>query len=299
MIWDEIEFIFREAGLQLRRERLIAIATISTVAVLLMLLGAIVLFQLNLRLWTGAISSSLEIRAYFDKALPRLKAVEISDQVAEWPEVKEAEFVTKEEGLKWLRQHFPNTGTMRGLGNPLSDGFRVKVKDPHAAPAVAKRIKALEGVRNVVPSPDDTFVQRVIRVRDTINAAGTVIAALVALAGIFIVHNTVRLALHSRWREIYIMQLVGATRGLIAAPFVLEGLVHGLVGSALACCVLLPAHMYLRDLSARVTPFLLLMPDRELIRFGLGLLAAGAFLGFTGSAVSIRRYLQRRPGWQT
>ncbi len=72
-----------------------------------------------------------------------------------------------------------------------------------------------------------------------------------------------------------------------------------LVGSALACCVLLPAHMYLRDLTARVAPFLLLMPDRDLIRFGLCLLAAGAFLGFTGSAVSIRRFLLRRPGWQT
>ncbi len=299
MIWDEIEFIFRETALQLRRERLIAIATISTVAVLLILLGAIVLFHLNLRLWTGAISNSLEIRAYFDKELSRMKAVTISDQVAQWPEVEEAKFVTKEEGLKWLRANFPNASTMRGLGNPFSDGIKVKVRDPRAAPSVAKKLKALAGVRNVVPSPDDTFVQRVIKVRDIINWAGLVVAFLVAIAGIFIVHNTVRLALHSRWREIYIMQLVGATRSLVAAPFLLEGLFHGLVGSAIACCLLIPAHMYLRDLTVRVAPFFLLMPDRDLVKFGLCLLAAGAFLGFTGSAVSLRRFLRRRPGWQS
>jgi len=299
MIWDEIEFIFRETGLQLRRERLIAIATVSTIAVLLVLLGAIVLFHLNLRLWTGAISNSLEIRAYFRKDLPRAQAEAISKQVSDWPEVISAHFVPREEGLKWLRSNLPGSSTLRGLGNPFSDGVRVRARDPHSAPAVAKRLAALSGVKNVVPSPDDTFIQRVIKVRDIISWAGIVVAALVAIAGIFIVHNTIRLALHARWREIYIMQLVGATRTLVAAPFVFEGLIHGLLGSAIACCLVIPAHMYLRDLTARVAPFFLLMLDRELVKFGFGLLATGALLGLTGSAVSIRRFLLKRPEWQT
>jgi len=126
-----------------------------------------------------------------------------------------------------------------------------------------------------------------------------VIGFLVAIAGVFIVHNTIRLALHARRREIYIMQLIGAGRGVIAAPFLLEGILHGALGAALSCCVLLPAHMYLRSLSERSTLFLLLAPDNALITFGVGLIVAGAFLGLTGSAFSVRRYLRRKPEWQS
>jgi cell division protein FtsX len=95
------------------------------------------------------------------------------------------------------------------------------------------------------------------------------------------------------------MQLVGGTRSLIAAPFMLEGTIHGLIGSAIACCLLVPAHMYLHDLSARAAPFFQLMPDRALVGFAFGLLLTGALLGLTGSTISIRRFLGRRPGWQT
>lgn len=298
MIWDEIEFIIRETGLQLRRERLIAIATISSVAVLLIVLGAIVLFHLNVMTWTRAISSALEIRGYFQKDLPRPEAEAAAKLVSAWPEVSSARFVSKEEGgMEWLRSNF-DTATLHGLGNPFSDEVRVKVRDPHFAPAVGRKLARLRGVRNVVPSPDDTFIQRLIKAKDIITSAGVVIAVLVAVAGVFIVHNTIRLALHARWREIYIMQLVGATRGLVTAPFVLEGLVHGLIGSAIACCLLIPAHMYLHDLSARAAPFFQLLPDRALVSFAVGLILTGALLGFSGSAISIRRFLARRPEWQ-
>lgn len=304
MISDEISFIFREAALQMRRERLIAIATISTIAVLLLVLGALVLFYLNLSLWTGRIAQELEVWAYFAKDVPRAEAERTAAQVGQWAEVASAEFVPKEEGMKKLRTYLPGSSALRGLGNPLPDGVRLRVRDPRLVPAVAWRLAGLAGVKDVLPTPEgavrgEGLVQRVIRVKRAITWAGGIIAGLVTVAGIFIVHNTVRLALHSRWREIYIMQLVGATRTFVAAPFIVEGLVHGFLGAAAACCLLIPAHMYLRSLSARAAPFFLLMPDRAMLTFGLCLLLTGAFLGLTGSIVSVRRFLLRRPDWHT
>lgn len=297
MIWDEIEFIFRETALQLRRERLIAIATVSTVAVLLLLLGALVLFHLNLRLWTDRVAQEMDVWGYFAKDVA--SAQDLARRVGAWPEVTSAQFVPKEEGMKRLRSYLPSSSALRGLRNPLPDGVRLRVRDPRLVPATARRLAALPGIKNVVPDPQDEFIQRMIKAKRIIFWAGVTVLALVAIAGVFIVHNTIRLALHSRWREIYIMQLVGGTRALIAAPFLLEGLVHGLLGSALACCLLIPAHMYLRHLSAHFASFVLLMPDRAMLTFGLGLLLAGALLGVTGSAVSIRRFLRRRPEWHT
>ena len=303
MIWDEIEFIIRETGLQLRRERLIAIATISSVAVLLIVLGSIVLFHLNVRRWTDRISRELEVWGYFDRDVTRLRGESLSREICRWPEVISARFVPKEEGLQKLRSYFPDAQALRGIGNPLPDGVQIRVREPRLVPDVAARLSELAGVKDVLPTPEaaareGSLVQRLAKVKLIVVWAGGIITALVAIAGVFIVHNTVRLALHARRREIYIMQLVGATRGHVAAPFVLEGMIHGLIGSAVACCLLIPAHMYLHDLSIRAAPFFRLMPDHALLRFSAGLLLTGAILGTTGSAISIRRFLRRHPGWQ-
>jgi len=295
MVWEEIDFIIRETGLQLRRERLIAIATISTVAVLLLVLGSLVLFYLNLRLWTGRVANEVEIRAYFGKEVSRADAQEVVKGIGAWSEVRSVRFVPKEEALQWLRERLASSSALRGIGNPLPDAVRVQVRGPDLVPRVAKRLASVKGIKDVVQSAG--FVRWVVKARRIISWSGAIISGLVAIAGMFIIHNTIRLALHARWREIYIMQLVGAARLLVAAPFLLEGMIHGLLGAAIACCLLIPAHMYLRALSARAAPFLLLLPDRALLTFGLGLLLAGALLGFTGSLVSLRRFLTRRPEW--
>jgi cell division protein FtsX len=178
----------------------------------------------------------------------------------------------------------------------LPDAVYVRVRDPRLAEPIAKRLQKAEGIKDV-PRAFGGLAEGVIRFKNAVTWAGVVIALLLGGAGIFIVHNTVRLALYARWREIYIMQLVGATRSLIAAPFLLEGAIHGAVGAWMACCVLIPAHMYLRTLAARSAPFFLLQPDEALVPFGACLVLGGALLGVIGSAFSIRRFLRRKPEW--
>jgi cell division transport system permease protein len=302
MLWAAIDFVCREAALHLRRERLIAIATISTVAVLLLVLGAVVLFLLDVRVWTDEMSRALEVSAYFERDVPREKAEHIAEEISRWPAVRETEFVAKEEGWEWLKSQLASSTQLKDLENPLPDRVRVHVTSPSNVPDVAKQLEEVEGVKDVVPSAADatrrgSFSQRVVQARRAVAYAGIAVGILVALAGIFIVHNTIRLALHSRWREIYIMQLIGATRFLIAAPFLIEGMLQAALGAALACCILVPAHMYLRSLTARSAPFVFLAPDSSMLPFAVILLLAGALLGLTGSAISIRRYMSGRPEW--
>ncbi len=302
MIWHTIDFVCRETALHLKRERLIAIATISTVGVLLLVLGAIVLFLLNLRLWTDRLAHEIQISAYFQSDFSREEALKACEQIAQWPQVHSTDFVPKEEGWEWLKTHLASSTGLSDLENPLPDAVRVRAKDPDLVPALAARLEGLQGVKDVIPGSDSarregSFARRVVQAKRAMLWAGVVISLLVITASIFIIHNTIRLALHSRWREIYIMQLVGTAPTTLAAPFVLEGTLHGLLGAAIASCVLVPVHMYLRDLSARAAPFLLLAPDRSLLPFTLYLLLAGALLGLTGSLVSLRRYLRQKPEW--
>jgi len=304
MSWNTIDFVCRETALHLRRERLIAITTISTIAVLMLVLGSLVLLMLDIKSLTHNLRDMLEVRAYFLRDHPRDKAEEAARSVARWPEVRAAKFVPKEEGWRWLSRTIVSSRKLRGIDNPLPDGITVYVKEPELVPRVAAKLETLNGVKDVVPSAAESrqkggFTYRLIQGKQILTGAGIALSLLVALAGIFIVHNTIRLALHSRWREIYIMQLIGAGRGVIAAPFLLEGMLHGALGATLAACILLPAHMYLRSLSAESVPFVVLAPDSILTWFGFGLLAAGAALGLTGSTFSVRRYLRRKPEWHT
>jgi len=265
-------------------------------------LGAIVLFLLDVRLWTHRLGEELEVSAYFRLDFPRDEAAKATESIALWPEVRAAQLVPKEEGWKWLKGHVASSAKLDGLDNPLPDRVRVHVRDPDRLPAVARKLENLMGVKDVVPSADaagqrGSFAHRVVQAKRAVTWAGIIIALLVAIAGLFIVHNTIRLALHSRRREIYIMQLIGATRGLIATPFLLEGMLQGALGAVVACCILIPAHMYLRNLSAQSAPFVILAPDSTLLPFGVYLVSAGAVLGLTGSGFSVRRYLRRKPEW--
>jgi cell division transport system permease protein len=302
--WNTVDFVCRETALHLRRERLIAVTTISTIAVLMLVLGSLVLLMLDIRSLTHNLRDMLEVRAYFPRDFPRARAQEAAKAVARWPEVRTAKLLPKEEGWRWLSRTIVSSRKLRGMENPLPDGIAAYVKEPELVPRVAAKLEALRGVKDVVPSAAESkqkggFTYRLIQGKQILTGAGVAVSLLVALAGVLIVHNTIRLALHSRWREIYIMQLIGAGRGVIAAPFLLEGMLHGALGALLASCLLLPAHMYLRSLSAESLPFVVLAPDNLLTWFGLGMFAAGAALGLTGSAFSVRRYLRKKPEWQT
>jgi len=305
MIWDSIEFVGRETALQLRRERLIAIATVSTVAVLLLLVGAIILFLLDLRFSTNHIARELEVKAFFHRDFPRAAVQQAERAISRWPEVLSARFMSREQAWQDQKRTFPGMSALRGIDNPLSDGVVVRVKKPESVARVAKKLAGVVGVKDVVPTAEEargagSVARRVATIQRAVSWAVILVSALVVIASTFIVHNTVRLALHARWREIYIMQLVGAARAMVAAPFLLEGAAHGVLGAVLTCCVLIPLHMYLGSLARRSYPSLfLLVPDSTLLPVALCVIAAGGFLGITGSMLSIRRYFRRRPGWQT
>lgn len=306
MIWHTIEFIWRETLLQLRRERLIGIATVSTVAVLLLLLGANLLFLFDLRLWTSDVASQVQVSAYFAQDFPRDKAQAEAGTAGRWPEVRTARFISREEGWEEQKRRTPSfrKAERQGLGpEVLPDAVRLWVHEPAQVPAVAKRLEALEGVKDVIPSPKDPgrvgqYARAVARFQRAVTWTGVILGALVALAGMMIVHNTVRLALHSRWREIYIMQLVGATRSVVAAPFMLEGAIHGAVGAVAAACLLVPAHMYLYAMASASSTWFRLQPNLEVIRFAVCLVIVGTLLGLTGSTMSVRRFLATKPEWQ-
>src|SRR5574340_395551 len=131
MIRHQLRFIWHETLLELRRERLIAVTTISTVAVLLVLLGANVLFVMDLRVWAALVEEEVVVRAYFLKTLPREQAEAFAKEVARWPEVTSAQFVTREELWREFGTKVVNAAQLRGLSSStFSDSVTLRAKRP-------------------------------------------------------------------------------------------------------------------------------------------------------------------------
>ena len=298
-----LDFLFREAGINLRRDRLITFAAATTVGVALTILGASLLFFLNLRLWTERVASRIEVMAYFN-SVPRERAENVTATVGGWPGVREAVFVPQEEAWEELRKTLARGGELTDTKNPLPDAVRVVATDPVLVPRLAARLEGLPEIETTKPTSAESrnprsVLRSILALRNGAQIALLVVGILMSLAAVLIVHNTIRLTLLARWREIGIMQLVGATDLFVAAAFLLEGAFHGAVGAALSWAILLPAYSYLRHLAAQSHPLLLLVTPLAAWQLAFALLGWGVFVGVSGSLLAVRKFLHSRPHWET
>jgi cell division transport system permease protein len=209
------------------------------------------------------------------------------------PDVKTVTYLSKADALaKMKKQLGPDNNVFKQLPvNPLPASLDVKLHDPDSARAVAATVRGRAGVDSV--SYGGKTADRVLRVGATIEAVVGGLILVLAIAAVLLIANTIRLSIHSRRREIEVMKLVGATNWFVRLPFIIEGMLCGLVGAAVAIVLLYASYVGLlrewiqgSDLSSsqvQAISFWLL---------GALLLLAGTGLGAVGSGLTLRRYLR-------
>lgn len=222
--------------------------------------------------------------------------VESSRQaLAAVPGVKSVEFVSKEKALERLREELKgHEGILEGLGsNPLPASFEAGVfeefKEPEKVAEVAGRIKSLEWVEEVQYSKE--WVEKLSSFVRFVQLAAVAIGVFLGAATLFIISNTIRLAVYARRDEIEIMKLVGASDMYVKAPFVLEGLIQGFLGGLLAMCILAIGRYAVLSEVPSYLRFAVELP------FGAGLFLAalvlcGMLMGVAGSLISMNRFLK-------
>jgi len=297
---QSIDFVLQEAMTNLRRDRTITLATVGIVGVAICVLGAATLFLLNLRLLTGKVARELTITAYLQSDVSRGQAISLRSQIGRWPHISSAKLITKEEGWEKFKKVYLAGQRLEQFPIPFTDAIEVRTAAAEELPGVADRLEALQETKKTVPTPEEIhnlrgLPQKAIRLYRGVNIATLILGGLMGMAGLFIIHNTTRLSLFARRREIAIMQLVGATPEFVAGPFLLEGAAHGFIGGLLACALLVPAHMYLRAAAARSRLALIqLLPDDQLLLAASAFIAAGMLLGIIGAWLSLRRFLSHQ-----
>ena len=292
-----VVFSIKRAWQGFWRNAIMSLAATATMVLMLLLLAGFWIIQTGLLAGLQFTEQKVEVVAYLQPNATDGQVERLRQEIEARPDVASLTVVTRDEALEQFRERMAQQGrqdlTQFLDSNPLYASIEVKLTDPSAVGAVSDALdpKVQPIVRNVINIED--LVNRVLTVTNILRTAGTVVLIVVGIIVLFIIVNTIRLAVLARAEEIEIMRLVGASDAFIRWPFVFEGALVGLLG-ALITLGLLTAGA--DPLSSAAVGFFNVLPlqlgsvgrDTVILVFG-----TGVGLGILGSWLSVRTYLIR------
>lgn len=275
----------------MRRNTLMLVASIGTATLLVFLLGLFWLLFMNVRQMEDTLASQIEIHAYLKSSVGYDQAKTLEHTVAGLPSVRSVAYVTQDEALARLQKDVNTKIDLSGImQNPLPSYLALKVKNPEDIPGLSKWLQAQPEVDQVQDLQQ--VVGRMVTFFKTTDHLFLGLVVLMLFCTLFIIYNTIRLGVFSRKKEIEIMQLVGASPGLVRWPFILEGAFYGLVGAVLAIAFLEPGYRALAGQLAEIFPAFPFIQGEAIWSLFGWLLVIGSLVGSSGSFLSVNRYLE-------
>ena len=288
------EYFITESLNSIRRNGLMSLASLMTVALSLLILGVFIILVMNLNHMASVLESQAQVTVYLQDTLKEVEVREIGTRITKLPGVTRVNFIAKEEAMNRFKQRLgEQQGLLAELGeaNPLPNSFEVKLDRPERVKPVALAIAQLKGVEAARYGQE--VVEQLFNLTRMVRIFGVVLILFLGLAALFIIVNTIRLTVFARRREIGIMKYVGATDWFIRWPFIIEGVLLGFLG---ACIAVLPLTQFYSMLTGQVyesLAFLPLLPKYPFMGYvNIFLLCAGIGIGALGSVISVKKFLK-------
>ncbi len=275
------------------RNRTMTGGAIVTTAIMLITLAGFLAINDTLNQMVTALGRKSNLIAYVrDDARPT-RVMEVIEDLRTRPGVGEVQFVSKDDALKIFESRFVDQRDILDVlqSNPLPASVELRLNDPAVVPGLAQELQAMTAVFDDIVVPLDV-VEEVIGISNLARVAGS--AIIIALTGVtlFVIVNTIRIAVFARRQEIEIMKLVGATDWFVRGPFVVEGAIIGGVGAGIAAIALVVLYAQAAPVVTRIVSFLPLSTDADFVRnLAVFTLLVGLIVGSLGSYFSVRRYL--------
>ncbi|CQB51992.1 ABC transporter, cell division protein FtsX [Syntrophomonas zehnderi OL-4] len=286
-------YFFGETFKSLRRNRLLSIATVTTVSICILILGVAVLMTINAGHFINRLESDIEMMVFVDNSLNRSQISDLEREIKDLDGVKSVTFISKEQALKRLQDKFAGQeyNLKNTVGkNPLPDSFEVKAENPQNVTAIAAKIQKMNGVEKV--NYGQGIIERLLKVTQWVRIISVTLIVFLALGAVFLIATTIRLAIFSRRKEIYLMKLIGATDWFIRWPFFIEGIILGSLGSLIAILFLALGYSSLLNNIQTAMFFIPMVTNPGLLtKIYVALFASGALLGVLGTYISLNRFL--------
>jgi len=295
----QFRFFFNEAINSLVRNWVMSVAAIVTVLVSMFVLGLGLILFFNFEQAISDLRNKLEIEVFIKNTASPGDISKLGDQIRAMSEVKDVNFVSKDEALKRLKESFKgHEDVLDALsGNPLPPSYEISLKDPSQIETVAQRffdnpiVDNSPGTHDGVKYGGETS-DRLLKVTTYFLVGGAGFVVLLTVASVLLISNTIRLSIFARRREVEIMRLVGATNWFIRWPFVMEGVFTGMLGATGAAFLVILTNVFLIENVKDKMPFLPFSADVPYFWLVLLVVIGGTMLGSVGSGLALRRFLR-------
>ena len=296
MIYRNLRFALNSAWQSFWRNLAVSMAAVISITLILILAGVNLLvghaFSQVLDSFRAKVS---EISINVADDTPLQTVYDFQQQLSLDPRVTNVRFVTKDEALAQFKADPSNVVLAQQIdGNPLDAKLEVRVADLSDVAAIDTLARRWSGVDPTDPTNyQGDFVNRMLGLSQWLGLAGVGLLAILVVVSIVIVMNTIRTAVYHRRKEIEVMKLVGATEWFVRGPFVLEGVMTGLIAAAFALALLVIAYQPAVERFRSDIAFIPLSYDPAFVAsLARDLLLGGAFLGALGSYIGVRRYVK-------
>lgn len=289
----------REGFLATFRNFALSLSSISSVTVTLLIMAVFMLLSSNLSQITTQLESSVQIHVQINTEYEDQESLNrIESEIKKITDVSKVTFSSKDQELDALiaLDESPDSQEMyesfRGENNPLLHAFLVESSKGESISNIAELIRNIEGVEKAGYGGDQTAV--FVKGMEGVRNVGIIIVIALGLIAVFLISNTIRVSIHSRRKEISIMRTVGATNWYIRWPFIIEGMIIGLLGSIIPIAATYFGYTYIMELTGGyLFSMLTLVPTMPLIlNVSLILMAIGVGVGAIGSVFSVGKMLR-------
>jgi cell division transport system permease protein len=296
MMLRNLKFAFNSAWQSFWRNLAVSLAAVLSITLILILAGINLLvghaFSQVLDSFRERVS---EISINVADDTPLQQVYDFQQKLAADPRVADVKFVTKDEALAQFKSD-PQNGTLTQQieGNPLDAKLDVQVKNLRDVAAIDSLARNWAGVDPTDPTNyQGDFINRMLQLSQWLSLAGVGLLVVLSVASVVIVMNTIRTAVYHRRKEIEVMKLVGATEWFVRGPFVLEGVITGILAASIALALLVVAYEPVVSRFKSDVGFIPLSYDPAFISsLATDLMLAGALLGAVGSYIGVRRFVR-------
>jgi len=296
MILRNLRFALNSAWQSFWRNLAVSLAAVLSITLILILAGINLLVgHAFSQVLDGFRAKVSEISINVADATPLQNVYDFQQQLSADPRVTSVKFITKDEALAQFKADPNNVVLAQQIdGNPLDAKLQVRLAKLDDVAAIDSLARRWSGVDPTDPTNyQGDFVNRMLELSAWLGLAGVALLAILVVVSIVIVMNTIRTAVYHRRKEIEVMKLVGATEWFVKGPFVIEGVMTGLIAAALALALLVIAYEPAVDRFRADIAFIPLTYDPGFVAsLARDLLVGGALLGALGSYIGVRRYVK-------
>ncbi len=285
------------------RQRLLSVATLVVMVMTLFAFGSLIVGNHILTSALNSIQEKIDISVYFKTTTPEDQILNIQKTLQQMSQVKSVQYISNAQALQIFEQQHASDPTisqaLNELGtNPLSASLNIKANNPNDYPVIANYLNGSQVsglVENVSYNQNQLVIKRLAEIINISREAGLILTIILAFAATLIAFNTILIAIYSNREEVEIMRFVGASNTFISGPYIIEGVVYGVIAAVISLLILTPIVFV-------ISPYMqVFIPGFSLQQYFIGNLVLlflyeiifGSIIGIISGMIALRRYLKK------